>query len=113
MFIFGVTVVLYFIKILSGSRKFLYIQVDRLATLSLSILSALFLSSAVCNSNPNPNSHVPYSIERSQQRHHFFRTAATAPQPQNVELVNQVFSLFKGYLNSQLNAQGKNLDSTC
>ena len=36
---------------------------------------------------------------------------AGEPQAQNPDLVNQVFTLFKGYLSSQLDAQGKILQS--
>ena len=36
---------------------------------------------------------------------------AGVPQAQNPDLVNQVFTLFKGYLSSQLDAQGKILQS--
>ena len=36
---------------------------------------------------------------------------AGVPQAQNPEIVNQVFTLFKGYLSSKLDAQGKILQS--
>jgi hypothetical protein len=36
---------------------------------------------------------------------------SSGPQSQNTDLVNHVFSLFKGYLTSQLDVQGKQFQS--
>ena len=47
-------------------------------------------------------SHVESVVEESKPK-----DPSANPKPQSSELVDEVFSLFKGYLNTKLEAQGK------